>query len=397
MNAAGAPRVLMWVQHLVGVGHQRRSAAIARALARAGARVSYVCGGMPVAGLELDGCELIQLPPARSLDMRYHTLVDETGRAVDDAWRQRRAARLLEVVEARRPHALITETWPFGRGLLRFELEPLMAAVAAMRPRPLLVSSVRDIVEQRRDPAKLERMADRVLRHFDRVLVHSDPDLLPLADSFAPFARIAARVHHTGYVSTRQPVAARSPRPDGPVLVSAGGGFFGESLLLAALQAAAGDPRRGRRWHVLVGPNLPEARFRALAAQAGGRVVVERNRADFHALLDGCAVSVSQGGYNTVTDLLASRTPAVIVPYEDEREHEQAVRARHLAARGLAQVVPHGALTPGALLAAVDAAAGSPVPAAGVDLDGARRSAALLLGWIGEEVAPGGCQSRARG
>ena len=143
------PRVLMWVQHLVGVGHQRRCAAIACELARAGARVCYVSGGLPVAGLDLTGCAFEQLPPARSADMRYHTLLDAQGQPVDEAWRARRRDRLLACFASFRPHVVITETWPFGRSLLRFELDALMDEVVRARPRPLLVSSVRDIVEQR--------------------------------------------------------------------------------------------------------------------------------------------------------------------------------------------------------------------------------------------------------
>jgi predicted glycosyltransferase len=98
--------VLLWVQHLVGVGHQRRSAALARALAQAGARVCYVSGGMPVADLDLAGCALEQLPPARSLDMRYHTLVDGNGEPVDGRWREARAARLQAALQAFRPDAV---------------------------------------------------------------------------------------------------------------------------------------------------------------------------------------------------------------------------------------------------------------------------------------------------
>jgi predicted glycosyltransferase len=267
-----------------------------------------------------------------------------------------------------------------------------------MRPAPLLISSVRDIVERRRQPEKYLRMAERVERHFHAVLVHSDPELVPFADSFPLYARIRERVHHTGYISDRPPVSGREPRPDGPVLVSAGGGFFGEALLAAAVEAAGRDRRESRRWHVLAGPNLPESRFHALVSRAGPRVTVERNRPDFHRLLDACAVSVSQAGYNTVTDLLASRTPAVLVPYEDEREGEQAVRARHLALRGLAHMVPYATLAPGTLLGAVhDAAAGVGMPPARIDLDGARRSAQRVLEWLQRRQRCGnGCQSSAR-
>ena len=378
-------RVLMWVQHLVGVGHQRRSAALARALTEGGIQVCYVTGGMPVQGLDPGHAERVQLPPARSLDMRYHTLVDERGVAVDDAWRARRRDALAAVVTRFRPHAVITETWPFGRGLLRFELEPLMADLAARSPRPLLISSVRDIVERRRETAKYTRMAERVRRHFDAVLVHSDPALVPFADSFPPYPDIAARVWHTGYVSTRAPRARRAPCPEGPVVVSAGGGFFGERLLACAVRAAALAREEGRHWHVLAGPNLPAARFDALRDQAVSAEVTEEAVRDFHRLLDACAVSVSQGGYNTVVDLLAARVPSVIVPYEDEREREQAVRAEHLAVRGLATVVPYPELEPARLAEAVArTAAGSGMPEVAVDLDGAGNSARLLARWLHE-------------
>lgn len=374
------PRILLWVQHLVGVGHQRRAAAVARALACAGAEVRYLSGGLPLADLDLAGCVFEQLPPARSLDMRYHTLVDAHGRAVDDTWRARRRDALLACFAAWRPHAVITETWPFGRGLLRFELEPLMAAVARARPRPLLISSVRDIIEQRSEPAKYARMAERVQRHFDLVLVHADPALVPFEDSFPPAARIAARLRYTGYVSTRAPRAARALRRDGPVLVSAGGGFFGEQALRTAIEAAALCELAPRPWLVLVGPNLAQARFNALARIAGPGVQVQRNRADFHRLLDECAVSVSQAGYNTVVDLLAARVPAVLVPYADDSEREQLVRARQLAVRGLAEVIEPAALSPARVAAAVTRAVrGEGMPALALDLDGAATSARIVM------------------
>jgi predicted glycosyltransferase len=370
----------MWVQHLVGTGHQRRAAALARALAQAGARVCYLSGGMPVPDLDLDGCESHQLPAARSVDMRYHTLVDESGAEVDEGWRDARRAMLLDLVARFGPHAVITETWPFGRGLMRFELEPLMQFLEAARPAPLVVCSVRDIVERRRQPVKYERMAERAQRYFDLVLVHSDPALLPFGDTFPHTARLGARLRYTGYVSDREPLNRRDPTPDGPVVVSAGGGFFGERLLMTAIEAAPLCPVSARRWLVLAGPNLPADRLRALRARAGAGVEVQRNRPDFHELLRSCAVSVSQGGYNTVVDLLASRVPAVVVPYEDARESEQVVRARHLERLGLVRVVDHATLDPGRLAHAIAAAAkGDGMPPTTLNLDGARQGARLVM------------------
>ena len=69
-------RILFHVQHLMGIGHLRRTAALARAAAAAGADVVCVSGGYPVPDLELGDAELVQLPPARAQDLRYKTLLD---------------------------------------------------------------------------------------------------------------------------------------------------------------------------------------------------------------------------------------------------------------------------------------------------------------------------------
>jgi predicted glycosyltransferase len=75
-----ASRVFFYVQHLLGIGHLRRAARIARALERAGFDVTLASGGMPV-----DGYRVLQLPPASS-DAGFKQLLDERGAPVDEAW-----------------------------------------------------------------------------------------------------------------------------------------------------------------------------------------------------------------------------------------------------------------------------------------------------------------------
>ena len=86
------PRVFFYVQHLLGIGHLRRAAAITRALERHGLTVAFVAGGEPVPGLDLGGADVIQLPPARAGDSGFGSIVDDAGRPIDDAWRERRRA-----------------------------------------------------------------------------------------------------------------------------------------------------------------------------------------------------------------------------------------------------------------------------------------------------------------
>ncbi len=71
------------------------------------------------------------------------------------------------------------------------------------------------------------------------------------------------------------------------------------------------------------------AQLQELAGAQQG-VVVERYRADFTRLLARCRLSVSQGGYNTVMEILQARAPAVVVPFAGGAE-TGAVASRALA------------------------------------------------------------------
>ena len=87
------PRVLLYVQHLLGIGHLRRAAAIARGLAAGGFEVAFVSGGEAVPSLDIGAARLVQLPAIRSGDSAFNSLVDDSGAPVSDGlWRKRRAA-----------------------------------------------------------------------------------------------------------------------------------------------------------------------------------------------------------------------------------------------------------------------------------------------------------------
>ncbi len=181
---------MLYVQHLMGIGHQRRAAVIARALGARGAAVLYVSGGYPLADLDTGAAAFLQLPPARAADLRYAALVDANGDPVTPAWQSARRDVLLSAFREFRPHALLIETYPFGRGLLRFELLPLVEAACARETKPKVISSVRDILE-RRNQQKNQRIATLVETRFDLVLVHADPAIVDFGESFPPAHRIA--------------------------------------------------------------------------------------------------------------------------------------------------------------------------------------------------------------
>jgi predicted glycosyltransferase len=138
-----------------------------------------------------------------------------------------------------------------------------------------------------------------------------------------------------------------------------------------------------RPWRLLAGAGLAADDRRELLEGAGYGLQVEPAREDFPALLSRCAVSISQGGYNTVVDLLASRAPAVVVPFEADGEREQRLRAERLTEMGLLRLLPEAELVPERLAAEADAAAATGAPAPhGIDLGGAGHSTRLLRRWL---------------
>ncbi len=377
-------RVLFYVQHLLGVGHLKRAATIARAAASRGLEVTLVSGGNPVPGLDIGKAKLIQLPALRAADKYFKVLLDEYDREWDDDLRQRRRGMLLDAFESTRPDVVVTELFPFGRRQLRGEIIALLEAAAAATPRPAIACSVRDILVTPPKPGRVAEMLALVEKHYDAVLVHGDPALIPFDDTFPPAGRIADRLRYTGYVVDFAPESTADGPGRDEVLVSAGGGAVSEELFRAAMEARARTALAGATWRILAGDALPETIFQGIARDAPAGIVVERARPDFTAMLTRCALSISQGGYNTVMEVMAARARGVIVPYAGGLETEQTLRAALLRRSAGFQVVEEGAVNAASIAAAVEAAlAGPRADPGGLDTGGAARTAEILTELAG--------------
>lgn len=374
-------RVLIYVQHLLGSGHLRRAAALARACETSGMDTLLVSSGRPIADLDFGHASLLQLPSAAARDENFSGLIDDRGADVDDAWRVARRDALLTAFAKFKPDALVTETYPFGRRQMAFELTPLLDTALAARPQPFIVSSVRDILQ-----AKSGKVSDQmaaIARRFDHVLVHGDPAFVALDASFPLDATLAAKIAYTGYIA--EPAEARGAVGDpgwDEVIVSSGGGAVGAALLATAIAARPLTTAKDKVWRLLAGGELPGGDFARLQATAPQGVIVERARTDFRRLLANGRLSVSQAGYNTVMEILAARIPAVLAPFAGNGQTEQPLRADLLRARGRAELVAENALTPSTLAAAIDRALAAPVVEIALKRDGARESARLLAGWL---------------
>jgi predicted glycosyltransferase len=384
-------KALFYVQHLLGIGHLMRAGTLTRALEANGIEVTLVSGGAPVPDFKSGATHFVQLPPTRATDKYFKVLVDENNREIDDDWKHRRRDLLLDVYRRTAPDIVMIELYPFGRRQMRFEIEPLLNEArhdkAGGKGRPVIASSVRDILVEPDKPGRVDEMVQRVHDYFDLVLIHGDPDFIAFDKTFPRLSDIADRAHYTGYVADPPPPPGGPDSPGyGEVIVSTGGGAVSEDMLSAALGARTLTSLADAPWRILLGHNYPEADFQACQRAAPEGVIVERARPDFAQLLANCRLSISQGGYNTVMELLATGTRAVCLPYAGGLESEQTLRCGLLAERGAMEVVNQGQVSAAAVAAAVERALRAPEHnRAVVNMAGAQRSAVLLKEALGRQ------------
>lgn len=376
-------RVMMYVQHLLGIGHLQRASILARGMAAAGLNVCVALGGRDVPGISFDGCARIPLPSVYAADATFKVLLDENDHPIDDDWRDHRSARLAFEFDALNPDVLIIELFPFGRRMFAFELVPLLAQARSIFPVTPVICSLRDILVHKSDAERNHKAVQFANTWFDRVLIHGDPSLVGIEASFPEMQLLKDKLVYTGYVvdpdaAEDDPRFPPSEVGHNEVIVSVGGGAVGEGLLRTALHAKPHSRLASCIWRLITGPNLPEKTFAELAWSPPPGVIVERWRDDLPRLLRRCRVSVSQAGYNTVVELLRARARAVLVPFADAGETEQSTRARLLTERGLAVTVPKEELSPEALAGAIDQAAAITPGNILLDLNGVNRTIEIV-------------------
>ena len=170
--------------------------------------------------------------------------------------------------------------------------------------------------------------------------MHADPRFARLEESFAPHTPLAVPVHYTGFVTAGRRGTHRPRtglRRDGCACRPAAGWSAGRCSPSLSKPRRRCSTSSACDTTIVTGPFLPAEALAELDGRRRAHARVHRASdpcRDLGAEMAASAVSVSQCGYNTAMDVLAARTPAVVVPYAAGREDEQLRRARRLEALG---------------------------------------------------------------
>ena len=347
-------RWVLYSYDALGLGHVRRSLALARAvLAKRPdlATLLITCSPMVDALPVPPGLDYIKLPSARKLgNQRYGPRSLPIDSAHFSAFR---SALVREAVEQFDPELLLVDKAPAG--MMGELLETLERARRRGRP-ARRVLGMRDILDEPSIVAeewKAQGLISILDRHYDEVWIYGDRALFDAAKAYEWPKRVASRVRYLGYLVPTPDAAARNAaraRYDAQgerlAVVTVGGGEDGAEVIAAYLRAAELrllPPRL--RSVVVLGPCMPADQREALGSRAPDGVRIESFIPDLGPVIAAADVVVGMAGYNTVCELLAAGTPAVLVPRVRPRR-EQWLRARALATRGLAELVEPDTLEP---------------------------------------------------
>ncbi|MDA1196266.1 MAG: UDP-N-acetylglucosamine--N-acetylmuramyl-(pentapeptide) pyrophosphoryl-undecaprenol N-acetylglucosamine transferase, partial [Planctomycetota bacterium] len=162
--------------------------------------------------------------------------------------------------------------------------------------------------------------------------------------------RVTGPLLRAGACATRRDPAHFGLRPDRRTLLVTGGSLGSERLyerFLDGLEAAlAADPARAERIQILHATGAtgldPAARYAALGLTHAVVPFIH----DMGAAYGSADLVLCRAGASTCAELLATRTPAVLVPYPHHADRQQFENAAPLVAAGGAVVVEQEALTP---------------------------------------------------
>ncbi len=378
------PKLLFYVQHLLGIGHLKRATTLARSMNSVGFDITLVSGGKFVPVIDTGGMDFIQLPEVRAADRNFSGLVEEDGSPLSNQTKQTRIEALVTAFERIKPDILLVEMFPFGRRMLEFEIIPLLERATSSNPRPLIVSSVRDILVEKVDTNRTTHMVKMSKKYFDKILVHGDPQFISFDKTFPKASQISDLISYTGYVVELDKINMKSGvEGKDEVIVSSGSGAVGELILGAAIRVRPHTYLSNSTWRLLAGHYMDTKKFREIKKLGSDGIIVERARPDFTELLKNCSLSISQGGYNTVMEVLACGANGIAIPYAGGKETEQTLRAKLLEDRGLIQQISEENLSDKWLIDAINQTENSQEnKQSNININGAKNAANLLASLV---------------
>lgn len=350
------PRVLFYSHDTFGLGHLRRSRAIAGAITKADATMSaIILTGSPVAGRFTfpEHVDHIRLPGVTK--MADGSYVSQTLGVGIDETTTLRAGLILAAAKHFEPDLLIVDKEPTG---FRGELLPTLEYLK-QNGKTKLVLGLRDVLdspdvlaEEWERKGALQATED----FYDEIWVYGLKSIYDPTKGLDLSQSVRDRMHWTGYL--HREVEDELPSiPEPYILITPGGGGDGEAMVDLVLSAYEQDPDLSPMALLVYGPFLSgdtRVDFETRAKKLNGRVQTVGFESKIEHLYAGAQGVICMGGYNTFCEVLSFDKPAVIVPRTVPRL-EQYIRAERAEELGLTRMIDEtrDGMTPTAMIKAI--------------------------------------------
>ena len=355
MARSSTYNILMYSHDTYGLGHIRRSMAIASHLL--GPRVNIlILTGSPIAGRFSfpEQIDFVRIPGMiKRTNEEYLPLsIKINARHALDI----RKNIITATVKTFQPQLFIVDKEPLG---LKREVLPALQWLRRCRPATRTILGLRDIMDDAettrrewREKGVYQILADL----YSEIWIYGNREMYDPVREYAIDPAVSGKVHFTGYIPRKVPSAEGVQgirkehglsEEDKLVVVTTGGGGDGFAVMDAYLRMleAWGEPPPFKSI-LITGPFMPKSERKNIykrSRKLGVRMYhFYRQMEKIFAAAD---VVVSMGGYNTLCEILNQGTVSLVIPRETPRK-EQLIRAETFKRRNLTDFIPWEALAP---------------------------------------------------
>ncbi len=349
MSRTPTYNILMYSHDTYGLGHIRRTMAIASQLREPNVNI-LILTGSPIAGRFSfpDQIDFVRIPGMiKKTNEEYLPLSIKINaqHALDI-----RKNIITATAKTFKPHLFIVDKEPLG---LKKEVLPTLQWLRRCQPHTQTILGLRDIMDDRHTVRKdwdKKGIYDILDTLYSEIWVYGNREFYDPITEYAIPSCVSRKMIFTGYIPRKMPSESQIQKirkdqglQDGEklIVVTTGGGGDGYRVMHAYLSML-----EKKSWplpvkNVLItGPFMPKQDRKKVfrrARKLGVRTYhFYRN---MEKLLAAADLVVSMGGYNTICELLSLKTLPLIVPRDTPRK-EQLIRARIFNQHNLVEYIP---------------------------------------------------------
>jgi predicted glycosyltransferase len=355
MDSKKAYNIVMYSHDTYGLGHIRRTMAIASRLRSRQTNV-LILTGSPIAGRfsfpeQIDFVRIPGMIKKTNEEYRPLSIKIDPKQALDI-----RKNIITATVKTFQPELFIVDKEPLG---LKNEILPTLRWLERCQPGTKTVLGLRDIMDDAgtiKKSWKKKNIYKILDKYYSEIWAYGIRDFYDPIEEYNIPDGIRQKIYFTGYIpravikrkeAVREKQRYKIGEEEKLVVVTTGGGGDGYPVMDTYLSMLERNSRMCSFKSILItGPFMPKDKrsdvFRR-AKRLG--VIVFHFYRQMEKILAAADLVISMGGYNTLCELMSQKTVSLLIPRETPRM-EQTLRARCFKNRNLVDYIPWNTLSP---------------------------------------------------